>query len=159
MTVRTFTQPSSLDETLAAPLKMSGSEVNGSTRSAASARDSQQSFPPEATNPLASHTNPNSKPGITFAHQDKLPKLPIPELDSSCKKYMAALKPLQSPKEHNDTVLSVQDFLKNDGQVLQEKLKKYAAGKANYIEQFCEFSPRGCRDRSMSWQISHLQMI
>jgi hypothetical protein len=24
--------------------------------------------------------------------------------------------------------------------VLQEKLKKYAAGKANYIEQFCKYS-------------------
>jgi carnitine O-acetyltransferase len=115
---------------------MSGSEVNGSTRSAESAKDSQQSYPSEARAPLASHTNPDSRPGITFAHQDKLPKLPIPELDASCKKYIAALKPLQSPKEHHDTVLSVEDFLKTDGQVLQDKLKKYAAGKANYIEQF-----------------------
>ncbi|KAJ4369741.1 carnitine O-acetyltransferase yat1 [Neocucurbitaria cava] len=112
------------------------SEVNGSTRSEASARESTQSFPSEAKSPLASHTNPNSKPGITFAHQDKLPKLPIPELDSSCKKYIAALKPLQSPKEHSDTVLSINEFLKSDGPILQEKLKKYASGKSNYIEQF-----------------------
>jgi carnitine O-acetyltransferase len=133
MAVQTFTPPSSLDATLATANKMSTSEVNGSIRSQDSARDSAQSFPS-----LAHSTNPNSKPGITFAHEDKLPKLPIPDLDSSCKKYIAALKPLQSPKEHSDTNISVQEFLKSDGPVLQEKLKKYASGRANYIEQFCK---------------------
>lgn len=106
------------------------------TRSEESARNSTQSYPAEAQAPLANHTNPNSRPGITFAHQDSLPKLPIPELDSSCKKYLAALRPLQTPKEYNETVHAVEDFLKSDGPVLQEKLKKYASGKANYIEQF-----------------------
>ncbi|KAI4689554.1 uncharacterized protein J4E88_002908 [Alternaria novae-zelandiae] len=136
MAVRTFTQPSSLEDTLDKASKMSGSEGNGTTRSAESAKQSTQSYSSEAQAPLASHTNPNSRPGITFAHEDSLPKLPIPELDSSCKKYIAALKPLQSPKEHSDTVHSVEDFLKSDGPVLQEKLKKYASGKNNYIEQF-----------------------
>lgn len=139
MAVRTFTQPSSLLESLATAAKMSTSELNGSTRSEASAKESTQSFPAEAKEPLAHSTNPNSKPGITFAHQDKLPKLPIPDLDGSCKKYIAALKPLQSPKEHNDTVMSINEFLKSDGPVLQDKLKKYASGKANYIEQFCKY--------------------
>jgi carnitine O-acetyltransferase len=136
MAVRTFTHPSSLEDTLA---KMSTSDVNSSIRSEASAKKSTQSFPAEAQAPLAHSTNPKSKQGITFAHEDSLPKLPIPELDSSCKKYIAALKPLQSVKEHNDTVLSVNEFLKSDGPVLQEKLKKYASGKANYIEQFCKY--------------------
>lgn len=138
MAVRTFTQPSSLLESLASAAKMS-TDLNGSVRSEASAKESTQSFPAEAKEPLAHSTNPNSKPGITFAHQDKLPKLPIPDLDGSCKKYIAALKPLQSPKEHNDTVLSINEFLKSDGPVLQDKLKKYASGKANYIEQFCKY--------------------
>ncbi|KAH7393050.1 carnitine acetyl transferase-like protein [Pyrenochaeta sp. MPI-SDFR-AT-0127] len=136
MAVRTFTQPSSLDESLATAAKMSTAEVNGVTRSEASAKESAQAFSPEEKAPLAHSTNPKSKPGITFAHQDKLPKLPIPDLEGSCQKYIAALKPLQSPKEHNDTVLSINEFLKSDGPVLQEKLKKYANGKANYIEQF-----------------------
>jgi carnitine O-acetyltransferase len=140
MAVRTFTRPSSLNESLAtATLSMSTTEPNGITRSAASAKESQQSYTTEEKSPLASHTNPMSKPGITFSHQDKLPKLPIPELDNSCKKYLAALKPLQTPKEHHDTVIATQDFLKHDGAALQEKLKKYANGKANYIEQFCEY--------------------
>ncbi|KAK3216757.1 hypothetical protein GRF29_1g875007 [Pseudopithomyces chartarum] len=137
MSARTFTQPASLNSTLAtATLIMSTSEVNGSVRSEASAKESQASFPSEARDPLGHHTNPNSRPGITFAHQDKLPKLPIPDLDSSSKKYLAALEPLQSPKEHNDTLHAVQEFMKSDGPALQDKLKKYANGKANYIEQF-----------------------
>jgi carnitine O-acetyltransferase len=139
MAARTFTQPSSLEDTLVKASKMSGSEENGTTRSHESAKNSTQSYPSEAQAPLASHTNPNSRPGITFAHENNLPKLPIPELDSSCKKYIAALRPLQSGKEHSDTVHSVNDFLKTDGPVLQEKLKKYASGKANYIEQFCKY--------------------
>lgn len=119
---------------------MSTTQENGSARSMEAAKDAQQAFSSEAKAPLANSTNPNSKPGITFASQDRLPKLPIPELDASCKKYLAALKPLQTPKEHNDTQHSVDEFLKSDGAVLQEKLKKYASGKANYIEQFCKYT-------------------
>jgi carnitine O-acetyltransferase len=156
MAVRTFTQPASLNGTLASSEtpNMSTSDVNGSVRSEVSARESTASFSSEARNPLAHHTNPNSKPGITFAHEDKLPKLPIPELDSSCKKYLAALKPLQSPKEHNDTVMAVQEFLKSEGPALQEKLKKYASGKSNYIEQFCEYPPISkCHRTSTSFML------
>jgi carnitine O-acetyltransferase len=153
MVARTFTRPSSLDDTLNgtfATVPMSDppamadskSDPNGSlpVRSEASAKESAQSFSAEAKEPLAHSTNPNSRRGITFAHQDKLPKLPIPDLDASCQKYLAALKPLQSDKEHNDTAISVQEFLKGDGAVLQEKLKKYASARANYIEQFCTFA-------------------
>ncbi|KAJ4289726.1 carnitine O-acetyltransferase yat1 [Kalmusia sp. IMI 367209] len=152
MAARTFTQPSSLNGTLAVQAShMSTSEVNGSVRSEASAKESQASFPSEVRDPLGHHKNPNSKPGITFAHQDKLPKLPIPELDSSCKKYLAALKPLQTPKEHHDTVMAIQDFMKSDGPALQDKLNKYASGKANYIEQFCEYLYHNIEKSCRSW--------
>lgn len=79
-----------------------------------------------------------SGPGVTFAHQDKLAKLPIPDLESSCEKYLQALKPLQSAREHSDTRNAVDEFLSREGPELQEKLKKYAEGKTSYIEQFCE---------------------
>jgi carnitine O-acetyltransferase len=135
MAVRTFTVPSSLNESLAiAGFKM----AVGENRSEEAAKKTEESFPDGAKNPLASHTNPMSKPGITFAHQDKLPKLPIPELESTAKKYLSALQPLQSPKEHRDTVAAVNEFLKHDGPQLQDRLKKYATGKSNYIEQFCK---------------------
>jgi carnitine O-acetyltransferase len=119
---------------------MSTKDADAPQRSQESAKESAQSFSSEAREPLAHSTNPNSKSGITFAHEDKLPKLPIPELESSCQKYLAALKPLQSPKEHSDTTISVQEFLKAEGPVLQDKLKKYATGRSNYIEQFCKWS-------------------
>ncbi|KAF2741938.1 hypothetical protein M011DRAFT_413579 [Sporormia fimetaria CBS 119925] len=140
MAARTFTQPVSLNATLAAARKpsttMAGADTNGAERSAASAKEATQSYPSEAQEPLANSKDAKSKPGITFAHEDKLPKLPIPDLDSSCKRYLSSLKPLQSAKEHHDTVVAVQEFMKADGPALQDKLKKYAADKGNYIEQF-----------------------
>lgn len=75
--------------------------------------------------------------GITFAAQDKLPKLPIPDLASTCDKYLEALRPLQTLRERAETEHAVRDFLSTDGPDLQEKLKRYAQGKTSYIEQFC----------------------
>lgn len=82
------------------------------------------------------------KGGVTYAHQDQLPKLPVPDLERSCEKYLAALKPLQSPREHAETRYAVQEFLRNEGPELNEKLKNYAEGRTSYIEQFCMFSIR-----------------
>lgn len=78
------------------------------------------------------------KGGVTFAHQDKLPKLPIPDLAASCERYLAALKPLQSAREHSETKQAVQEFLNGEGPELNEKLKRYAEGRTSYIEQFCK---------------------
>jgi carnitine O-acetyltransferase len=75
--------------------------------------------------------------GITFGAQDKLPKLPIPELESTTGRYLEALKPLQSPREHAETKHAVNEFLREEGPDLQDKLKRYAQGKTSYIEQFC----------------------
>ncbi|OBZ84040.1 putative mitochondrial carnitine O-acetyltransferase [Choanephora cucurbitarum] len=74
--------------------------------------------------------------GETFKFQDKLPKLPIPELESTAQKYLSVLKPLQSPKEHEETTLAVQEFLNQEGPLLQAKLQTYATDKSSYIEEF-----------------------
>lgn len=81
---------------------------------------------------------PKSEAGITFAGQHRLPKLPVPELDSTCEKYLRSLHPLQTAKEHRDTKIAVKEFLHTDGLDLQERLHQYAKGRSNYIEQFCE---------------------
>lgn len=86
----------------------------------------------------------SKKKGITFANQDSLPKLPIPELENTCRKYLDALAPLQTPREHEETKAAVQEFLKSDGPMLQEKLKAYASSKTSYIEQFCMFFEEVC---------------
>lgn len=91
--------------------------------------------------------------GETFKFQDKLPKLPIPELEITAEKYLAALEPLQvryisqltrlfsnaiyqTLEEHVETKLAVQEFLIKDGPELQAKLQTYATDKSSYIEEF-----------------------
>jgi hypothetical protein len=84
--------------------------------------------------------NSKQTENITFAGQDRLPKLPIPDLDISCKNYLRVLKPLQSRREHEETKAVVEEFVKHEGPELQERLKKYAGGRSSYIEQFCKSS-------------------
>ncbi|KAI1084412.1 choline/Carnitine O-acyltransferase [Whalleya microplaca] len=130
--VRIFAMPKSLGETLAAgspiPAPRSHSEItNGRPKS------------PELGDPPKMMSTIQEKPkegGITFAGQDSLPKLPIPELEQTCKKYLAALKPLQGPREHAETIAAVQDFKRQEGPELQRRLQEYAIGKTSYIEQF-----------------------
>ncbi|PCH35943.1 acyltransferase ChoActase/COT/CPT [Wolfiporia cocos MD-104 SS10] len=88
---------------------------------------------------LASHKSPlRSLIGSsrTFARQNELPRLPIPPLEDTCRRYLAALEGLQDAKEHERTRRAVEDFLQNDGPMWQERLEKYAEDKASYIEEF-----------------------
>ncbi len=130
MAARTFTMPKSLNESLA-DSKPPVSDVNRG-----SPHDTQQSYSQEQKEPLASH-GVKEEPGITFAAQDKLAKLPIPDLESTLRKYKDVLKPLQSMREQEATAAATEEFLKGEGQELQARLKKYATGKTSYIEQFC----------------------
>ncbi|KAG9293681.1 hypothetical protein G9A89_019018 [Geosiphon pyriformis] len=72
----------------------------------------------------------------TYEYQDKLSKLPIPPLEQTLQRYLSVLKPLQSSKKHEETIVAVEKFLESDGPVLQEKLKTYANDKSSYIEEF-----------------------
>ncbi|CZT12982.1 probable carnitine acetyl transferase FacC [Rhynchosporium graminicola] len=123
----------SLNESLAQPGDPQLAKDSG--RSHDGAKKAADEFTKDQKNPLASD-QPRLKAGITFAAQEKLPKLPIPDLESSTSKYLAALKPLQSPRDHAETQQAVEEFLKAEGPELQERLKKYATGKTSYIEQF-----------------------
>jgi carnitine O-acetyltransferase len=98
-------------------------------------KEKKEEFTDEQKRPLESQ-QPDIKQGITYAAQDSLPKLPIPELENSIKRYLSALHPLQGPKEFAETTRAAEDFLKYEGPELQEKLKKYASDKTSYIEQF-----------------------
>jgi len=124
--------PKSLNESLA----QQPQTASDSGRSLEGVKKVSEGFTKDQKEPLASN-QPHHKQGITFAAQDRLPKLPIPELESSTTKYLAALKPLQTPREYAETQQAVDEFLKSEGPELQERLKKYANGKTSYIEQFC----------------------
>ena len=130
MPVQTFTMPKSLNESLA------NSQPSVSDVDRPSAQTSKNSYSDAQKEPLANH-GMKEKPGITFAAQDSLAKLPIPELESTLKRYQDVLKPLQTRREHEDTKAAAQEFLKGEGLELQARLKKYATGKTSYIEQFC----------------------
>ena len=79
--------------------------------------------------------------GTTFAAQGKLPKLPLPSLESSCKRYLDALKPLQSAQEQEASAAAVQNFVDGEGPILQAQLKEYDESHENYFEHFCESYP------------------
>lgn len=134
MLARHFTMPTSLDEKLAG-------EQPPTSKTDPSPTATMNNYSASQREPMSAQ-KPKLSPGITFAAEDKLPKLPIPDLESSCKKYLAALKPLQGPREHAETEAAVEEFLKSDGPDLQERLKRYATGKTSYIEQFCTFVSR-----------------
>lgn len=134
--------PKSLNESLAAEPGNPHHAPDGG-RSMESVKKVSEKFSKDQKNPLNGN-KPKHQPGITFAAQDKLPKLPIPELEHSMTKYLAALKPLQSPREHAETQQAVEEFLKSEGQELQDRLKKYATGKTSYIEQFCTYACPSC---------------
>lgn len=73
--------------------------------------------------------NTNSK---TFEASKKLPALPIPPLEDTCRRYLRALESLQEPDEHARTKQAVENFLKGDGPRIQERLKSWAANKARW---------------------------
>lgn len=142
--VRTFRSPQPLGETLVATQSLPGRLTNiprsipdlpKALRSGTAPKTSQWDREYKKF-PMADHNDAKKTGGITYAHQDSLPKLPIPELSSTLKKYITALKPLQTPREHSETKHAVEEFAKHNGPELQEKLEKYAQRKTSYIEQF-----------------------
>ncbi|KAK0615816.1 Choline/Carnitine o-acyltransferase-domain-containing protein [Bombardia bombarda] len=144
--VRIFTMPRPLGETLASPSQTPASPTAAAVPVSAATPRSIPEYPeipkPTTSPGLKAHSysmssfDDNLANGVTFASQEKLPKLPIPDLKDTCQRYLTALKPLQSPREHAETNQAVLEFLKGDGPELNEKLKKYAEGRTSYIEQF-----------------------
>lgn len=110
--------------------------VGDEKRSMENAKHATDSFSKTDKEPLKNSVKNGTKPGITYAAQDKLPRLPIPDLESSMKKYLSALEPLQSSREHDESKAATRDFVLHEGKELQEKLKEYSKDKSSYIEQF-----------------------
>jgi carnitine O-acetyltransferase len=65
----------------------------------------------------------------TWAHQTQLPKLPIPPLEDTCRRYLTVLKGLQDEREQEKTQRAVEAFLHGDGPRAQELLIEYAKNK------------------------------
>jgi carnitine O-acetyltransferase len=129
------TQYSTMPKALNESLSSAQTAFDAGSRSTESATQAKNSYPDKEQEPLHGQ-NPKHKPGITYAAQDKLPKLPIPDLEPTLKKYCDVLLPLQTSREQEDTKAASKEFLEHEGKELQARLKKYATGKTSYIEQF-----------------------
>ncbi|GKT49957.1 putative mitochondrial carrier [Colletotrichum spaethianum] len=137
--VRIFSRPRPLGETLEKTTSLSSVPRSVPDTTDQLWKQDEPSKPKESTKDarsMAVYTEKSVEGGVTFAGQDKLKHLPIPELEVTAQKYLTALKPLQSAREHSETKQAVEEFLRNDGPLLQEKLKTYAQDKTSYIEQF-----------------------
>ncbi|RKP34184.1 acyltransferase ChoActase/COT/CPT [Dimargaris cristalligena] len=72
----------------------------------------------------------------TLAFQDRLPRLPVPNLHQTATKYLESLKPLLTPEEWQHSAAQMADFIKPGGQgeTLQQLLKSYATTQQNWLD-------------------------
>ncbi|XP_017272771.1 carnitine O-acetyltransferase [Kryptolebias marmoratus] len=76
-------------------------------------------------------------PERSFAHQEGLPKLPVPPLRQTCERYLAALEPIVSEDELEHTRKLVQEFLKGGvGDRLQKGLERRARKTDNWLSEW-----------------------
>ena len=63
--------------------------------------------------------------GAMLRFEDSLPRLPIPTLEETAKRYLKSVHPLLNKNEYENTKKAVADFVKPGGQgeVLQKRLE------------------------------------
>lgn len=86
----------------------------------------------------ATLTRPASVPnGAAAVKEADLPKLPLPKLEDTCRRYLRALEGLQDEDEHQRTKAVVKEFLESgEGEKWHKKLEEYNDGVDSYIEEF-----------------------
>ncbi|MGW5055080.1 choline/carnitine O-acyltransferase [Actinokineospora sp. NPDC004072] len=87
----------------------------------------------------------------TFAHEDRLPRVPLPALEESCARFLSWCAPLLTPAELAETEAAVADFLRPDGvaRSLHAELEKFDAteGVRSWLDLFWPSRYLGRRDR------------
>ncbi|RMX56747.1 hypothetical protein pdam_00021211, partial [Pocillopora damicornis] len=74
----------------------------------------------------------------TFQLQNKLPSLPVPPLEQTCKKYLASVKPHLTSEEYLQTQFLVNEFASGVGKELQSKLETRASNMRNWLKEWWE---------------------
>ena len=65
-----------------------------------------------------------------------LPKLPVPELGQTLKKFLNTVHPLLTPEEYSHTSEVTEEFLKEEGPYLQRLLLERAASRDNWLSEW-----------------------
>uniref|UniRef100_A0A1A8E6P1 Carnitine O-acetyltransferase n=1 Tax=Nothobranchius kadleci TaxID=1051664 RepID=A0A1A8E6P1_NOTKA len=92
---------------------------------------------PGTTNPCRMLRPVTQIPERSFAHQEGLPKLPVPPLRQTCERYLATLEPIVSKEELEHTRQLVQEFLKGGvGERLQKGLERRARKTDNWLSEW-----------------------
>ncbi|CAO5228639.1 Carnitine O-acetyltransferase [Frankia sp. AgKG'84/4] len=96
-------------------------------------------------------TTPARASAGTFAHDDELPRVPLPSLADSCERFLAWSAPLLTPAERARTEAVVTAFQAADGPgpILQAALESYDAteGVHSWLDDFWDSRYLGRRDR------------
>ena len=85
----------------------------------------------------------------TFAHEEHLPRVPLPELADTAERFLQWCAPLLTAAELAETEQAVADLLRGPGPVLQAALQAYEAqpGVLSWLDDFWRDRYLGRRDR------------
>ncbi|MGH4025694.1 MAG: choline/carnitine O-acyltransferase [Pseudonocardiaceae bacterium] len=87
----------------------------------------------------------------TFGNEVILPRVPLPDLESSCERFLAWCAPLLTPGQLEQTRAAVEDFLApgSPARVLHAALERYDAepGVHSWLDMFWPYRYLGRRDR------------
>ncbi|XP_039268283.2 peroxisomal carnitine O-octanoyltransferase-like isoform X2 [Styela clava] len=72
----------------------------------------------------------------TFAQDDKLPSLPLPDLNDSIQKYIDSCKAAVTKEEFLNTQCIAENFVKNEGVQLHESLLRRSQVKRNWLDEW-----------------------
>jgi len=75
---------------------------------------------------------------LLYSNQNALPRLPVPHLAETCRKYLNSVKPLLSPEEYKKMEDLVAGFLKKEGRKLQFFLVLKSWFADNYVSDWWE---------------------
>eukprot|EP01128_Nolandella_sp_AFSM9_P009061 TRINITY_DN5702_c0_g1_i1.p1 TRINITY_DN5702_c0_g1~~TRINITY_DN5702_c0_g1_i1.p1 ORF type:complete len:600 (+),score=73.78 TRINITY_DN5702_c0_g1_i1:3-1802(+) len=74
---------------------------------------------------------------LTFAHEEAMPRLPVPELEETLNKWKKTVSALATPEEMRELDVLVEQFLNGEGPDLQKKLMtKRQAAQFSWLEDW-----------------------
>ncbi|MGW5742705.1 choline/carnitine O-acyltransferase [Amycolatopsis sp. NPDC003861] len=85
----------------------------------------------------------------TFGNEDRLPRVPLPTLEDSCRRFLEWCAPLLTPDELAETEAAVAEFQAGPGPELHARLEEYdrSPGVRSWLDTFWPYRYLGRRDR------------